>query len=561
MPWGMWIAFVGGVLACVGLAVGAAELGTYSVRQLVDYNSPYVSGQVPAGLASTVPTPGAAMTQRVVLVIVDGLRDDVSRSSMPTLSRLRNYGSDFTLNAPQPTLNFPGWTTVLTGASPTISGVTTDLHTTRELAPTLVDTARAAGEQVVVVGPTDFGSLFGIAPGPGVSLRAWPKGGYLSATFVDDALRLSKEASASLVVVHLPDLDVAGRASGGSSAHYRDVAARIDADISRLVAGLQGDGTTFVVTADHGQADTGGDGGAEPTVVRVPAVLAGAGIRLSSGSGDLGQVAPTVSALLGLPDPAYAEDTALFGVYSTGSDATYASDVAHHVAFSIHDVSVVRGIEPAKQQIVDEGGPDVAAALARDGRLTAERGDRLMRFLVALLAIAIVLIIIALMSWRAFVAGLAGTLAYYAVFEALFFWVHRYSWSLSAMNGDVVRFASWRLGEAAAAALVGVAAAASVYPLLRDRPKGPQDARFLPGYLALAPSTLMLILGTLGAQVAWFLWQWGAAVVWILPDLMWGFKYGLDLVQMTAVGFTVVLAPLVAYAVGRYHPKVRRHDA
>jgi hypothetical protein len=100
--------------------------------------------------------------------------------------------------------------------------------------------------------------------------------------------------------------------------------------------------------------------------------------------------------------------------------------------------------------------------------------------------------------------------------------------------------------------------AAAVYPLLREYPKGPQISRYLPGYLSLASSTLLVILATLAVQVAWFWWQWGAAVVWTLPDLRWGFKFDLDLVQMTAVGAAAILGPVVAYLVGRYHPRVNR---
>ena len=89
-----------------------------------------------------------------------------------------------------------------------------------------------------------------------------------------------------------------------------------------------------------------------------------------------------------------------------------------------------------------------------------------------------------------------------------------------------------------------------------QRPRARRIAEYLAGYLALAPATLLVILGTLAVQVAWFLWRWGAAVTWMLPDFRWAFKYDLDLVQMTAVGASVLLAPLVTYLIGRYHPKV-----
>jgi len=103
---------------------------------------------------------------------------------------------------------------------------------------------------------------------------------------------------------------------------------------------------------------------------------------------------------------------------------------------------------------------------------------------------------------------------------------------------------------------VGAAVAGAVYPLLRQRPKGPQVAEYFSSYLALGPATLLLAMSTLAMQVAWFLWQWGATVVWVLPDLRWGFKYDLDLVQMTALGVMIPLSPLVTYLIGRYHPKV-----
>jgi hypothetical protein len=53
------------------------------------------------------------------------------------------------------------------------------------------------------------------------------------------------------------------------------------------------------------------------------------------------------------------------------------------------------------------------------------------------------------------------------------------------------------------------------------------------------------------------MYQWGAEVVWRLPDLRWGFKYDLDLIQITALGAAALLSPLVSFLVGRYHPRVR----
>ena len=558
--WLQWAAFAVGTLACLAIAFGAARLASFSWSQITDYRSPYVSTPPPDSLRSIEPTPEAPLARTVVLVIVDGLREDVSRTSMPTLATLRGYGSDESLLAPQPSLSYPNWTTILTGASPVISGVTTNKYNRRVVPPSLIDTVRAAGRRVVVVAPEAFGTLYGVKPGRDVILYKENHAKYLSPGLVTDALQLSKEATASLIVVHLPDVDVAGHASGGGSAAYRETASKVDAEISRLVQGLQSDRTAFVIVADHGHTDSGGHGGWEPSVVHVPGVFAGVGIRLGQGSGGLEQVPSTISVLLGLQNPAFAQGEALHDVVATDAPAVFANDTAHHIAFDAHYIGTVSGVTPEFEQLMAGGGPDANAVAARDARLAAERQERMPWFLGILAAILVVVVIIGVFSWRALLAALAGTVTYYAVYEALFFGVHHYQWSLSAFNTEtyVASFIGWRIAEAAFAGLLGVAVSAAIYPLLRTTPKGPQDPRYLPGYLGLAPATLLVVIGSLAAQVGWYLWQWGARVVWILPDLRLAFKYDLDLVQMTAVGAIAVIAPLVTYLIGRYHPKVTR---
>jgi hypothetical protein len=120
----------------------------------------------------------------------------------------------------------------------------------------------------------------------------------------------------------------------------------------------------------------------------------------------------------------------------------------------------------------------------------------------------------------------------------------------SVMNGRMI--------EALVSAIVAAKVAALVYPLLRREPKGARVRGYAGGWLALGPATVLAIQATLGLQIAWFLWAYGAAVTWALPNLKWGFKYDLDLVQATALGAAIVLSPLVTYLVGRYHPLVRK---
>jgi hypothetical protein len=190
-----------------------------------------------------------------------------------------------------------------------------------------------------------------------------------------------------------------------------------------------------------------------------------------------------------------------------------------------------------------------------EARLATERSSRLPLSLalasVCLLAIAAV----GVLSWRALVAALSGTAAYYLVYEGLYFLVHGYRWSLSSFNSeDMLKpFLNGRMTDAIIAGLVAAAVAADIYLATRSEPKRPKG-EYLPSWLALGVATVLVVQATIGLQVAWYLWYWGASVTWYIPDLAMGFKYDLDLIQLTGLGAAAVLAPAVTYLVGRYHP-------
>ncbi len=337
---GGWLLLALGIAVCCGIAYGASVLASYSWGEVVSYESPYVSPPIKA----EAPAAMEPLADRVILVIVDGMRDDITRTGMPSLDRLREYGTDAILLSEQPSLSYPNWTTILSGAPQSITGVTTNWWEGRVPVPTVIDSARAAGRSVVVVGPTDFSELYGIAPGPQVVLRDWPESGYLSETLVDDALRLVTQSNPQILVLHLPDLDEAGHDHGSDSTQYREVAARIDADLGRLIGALQDDKTAFVVVSDHGHIATGGHGGWEPEVVRIPFIVAGVGSRLSGQTtGSLDQVAPTVAVLGGFAPPAFSSGTALRAVVATDATSAFSAERAQQAAFAEREYRVISG--------------------------------------------------------------------------------------------------------------------------------------------------------------------------------------------------------------------------
>ncbi|MBU4556005.1 MAG: alkaline phosphatase family protein, partial [Actinobacteria bacterium] len=283
MRWLSWVAGVLALFVCLGAAFGAYELAGYSWDQVVSYKSPFADYQRPwadkAALSSGAPTDylpptpareASETARRVVLVICDGLTLDAS-TKMTGLNTLRQYGANTVATTPQPSLSYPTWTTILSGAPPNISGVPTNWFDAAVPVETLIDVAWRDGRRLVVTAPDDFTTLYGADRAGASYFDKWTDE-YMSATYVDQALKLAESYSPELLLIHLPDADESAHAYGAASEEYAATTKRMDADISRLIGGLQDDRTIFVITADHGHLAAGGHGGWESEVTHVPAI-------------------------------------------------------------------------------------------------------------------------------------------------------------------------------------------------------------------------------------------------------------------------------------------------
>jgi hypothetical protein len=542
------------LVTSLALSYGAYQLAGYSWNQVVDYRSPFVDIDPDT---TRVDNPGA--DRRTVLIIIDGLTDEASRS-MSVMNTLRARGADVALTVPQPSLSFPTWTTILSGAPQQISGVTTNWYERRVEVETLLDVAIAEGRSTMVAGPTDLDMLYGASDADASAFTDWVSDSYMSAGIVDDALRLDAElGGASLVIVHFPDIDEAGHAFGASAPEYTEMVARVNDDLDRLVTGLDDGETVFCITPDHGHIATGGHGGWEDPVIHTSCVIAGPGVAHVTTQADLEDIAPTVAVLGGLSTPGHARGIAIASLLEEPDSPAIQADLKRAGLFAKDYAAIV---DPSSGTI---GTPmsaidvRVLYAAADNARLDADRSGRLAAFVGVLGLLLAFGMVAALRSWRALVSATVGTVAYFVVYNGLFFLVHGYKWSLSAFNEEsmVQTFFNMRMVEAVIAGLVACLVAGVVYPLLRKEPKPPHHP-YLPGWLSLGVMTTLLIQAVLVLQVAIFWRMWGAAVVWRLPEMSAGFKYDLDLIQLTALGAVAVLGTGVTYLVGRFHPKTRR---
>ena len=105
----------------------------------------------PQGTANPLPK----LVSRVVLVIIDGLRLDLSME-MPCLTRIRRQGASAKSVAVFPSVSQPSWTTLVTGARPELNGAALVNAAYEEIEPIQVDhifkTARSAGLETALVG-------------------------------------------------------------------------------------------------------------------------------------------------------------------------------------------------------------------------------------------------------------------------------------------------------------------------------------------------------------------------------------------------------------------------
>ncbi len=128
----------------------------------------------------------------------------------------------------------------------------------------------------------------------------------MSAKEVTDKLVEAIHARYDLIVVNFANPDMVGH-TGDLNAAIQACEA-VDRGLGRAIAALKAEGGAMIVTADHGNCEvmvdpvTGGPHTAH-TVNPVPVALVGAPEGAALNDGRLSELAPTVLALMGLPQP------------------------------------------------------------------------------------------------------------------------------------------------------------------------------------------------------------------------------------------------------------------
>jgi hypothetical protein len=482
------------------------------------------------------------------------------------MNRLREQGADRVLTVGQPSFSLPGWTVIGTGAWQEQSGVTTNFTTDMIALDTLFLSAKRAGLSTGLVGHEQWGQLYA----EGVDVERLTIEADDAYTNLEGDLEFDRETAdlalevlaeqPDFTLIHLLSVDSAAHGWGPLSDEGQAAVANADEQLARIVDAIDLSNTAVLVTADHGHIDRGGHGGWEDTALRIPLVSAGQGIVQGEyAPGTQADIAPTAAALLGISIPAHNQGTLLLDQVEM-TDAlkaawmvVLAQQVTQRYDSMLATIGESRRVErtmlDAAETALEAGDipPALSAAtqaldVAHELWATA-REERINRERVAKLPVALVMVIplaLYLWWWRRegwnWRAPLVGMVIYLVLWNGVYFVVEGHTYSISMFNveSQIVAFITNRVLVAVGALVVAV----SLVAVLRWRAPAGEIARD-------AVHTMLLVAAVLGVQILAYAVVWEILPAWYLPDLLWGFKYYLDLYQ-TTVFWPLTPLPLAA---------------
>lgn len=261
------------------------------------------------------------MTQKVILVLSDGLRYDTAVAGMGYLGHLveQKLATLYKIRGEVPSMSRPMYETIHTGLPVSEHGIVSNLVVRRSDKPNVFQAARDAGRTTGAAAYSWFSELYNRAPYDPIEDREvddeslliqhgrfYSQDEYPDFELACDAAMLVRRYQPDYMLMHAMGMDHAGETFGADSSEYRNHAIRQDAGLAAFLVEWVARGYNIVVTADHGINADHLHGGTTDEMREVPLYLIRPG---ESGLGDTGetksqlQVAPTLCRLLGVAIP------------------------------------------------------------------------------------------------------------------------------------------------------------------------------------------------------------------------------------------------------------------
>ena len=221
------------------------------------------------------------LSKRVVLVVLDSvpIRVATDPQIMPNLVALAKRGAAGVLIAPPETSTTAGVRAMSVGTKPNLRD-TLEIFSHKPFAAwTIFDELVARGEPVGFYGDHAWTDLLGDrARGQSDLARTENFFADDDASLAAARERLRSHDGAALIVLHIGSTDYVAHQFGTERPEYRERLREVDSDLQRFFADVFDQGTTFIVTADHGCDLYGSHGGGADIYRRVPLVLVGSGV-------------------------------------------------------------------------------------------------------------------------------------------------------------------------------------------------------------------------------------------------------------------------------------------
>jgi type I phosphodiesterase/nucleotide pyrophosphatase len=519
--------------------------------------------QTPFGLQTPQARTTEPLAGQAVIVLVDGLAYHASRS-MPGLNELRAKGADLECRIGLPSLSLPGRSVLMSGAWQEIHGQATNFNARPLAVEHLFLTAKRRGLATALAAGPDPHLLFSPYVDERIVYPRLDKGESGSLERLEAELLWMGETTRALLRDKRPQLflmdytiaDEAGHGWGAASRQYRAAAAAVDAEIRKLATEIDLQRAVLVVTSDHGHTPSGGHGGPEEDVMRVPLVMVGGPVQAgTTGACDQVDVAPTLAALLGVAIPASSQGRPLLDFLAIAPGPRQAIVQAlqeQRARFVEHYVARVSGSTAALAARdgaeVGEAGLEALARQAdraKQQRMSAEARRRMVVFvavLAVIAALAAALRTAAIVPPTVFAlavgAGLAAAVLYFASFR-----VAGLQYSFSAVNRDEALGRFFVTDMVLAVFSCALAAAVAAGWLKRRMGTVP-----LLELARLAFVVTGVFCALLVVKMALAYWRHGIFLRWQMPDQFWAFGFYLDTLALVALGLTAPLMPLAAWA-------------
>ncbi len=490
-------------------------------------------------LSDSPPAPGESfnwaneepLTNRVVFILVDALRNDTSHKAdvMPYLNDLRAQGAWATSHSQPPSYSAPGYSVIGVGAWPHLSdGPVMNLE--YEEIPVwtqdnLFSAVHRAGLKTAVSGydwfeklipQTDVDASFYTAEYDAAADRA----------VVDAAITWLESSNYEFIFIHLDQIDTAGHYEGGpQDLRWDEAAARVDDHIREIVSHLDLEVDTVFITSDHGQIDRGGHGGHEAVVLTEPFVLVGAGVNPGQyPDTEMVDIAPTLTVLLGANIPATSQGHVLFDMLTFSPEQKSIVETALetqqrqlHAAYA----EAIGDSLPIREDMEFVTGTNFAI-----NAMLLQQQDKTRRLRFNLpLALAIIPAYLIFRSWKKLKWLFGGAVVYLVLFNLYYAFIAKRTYSLSSVAG-LEPFINFNVFTTAILF-------SSIWLFIMFR-----FGYFKQSAVENAEATILLTTFTLYLLSLPVLWHYavnGFAATWYLPDFPIMFRGFLGLIQIIMV--------------------------